>query len=67
MRSIAVYVMKEIGGALGLEFTPYVGDLCPYLLEIVETERVSERPRNELIMNTMACSKFLGNLTIFHA
>jgi hypothetical protein len=47
--------MKEIGGALGMEFTPYVGDLCPYLLEIVETERVSERPRSELIMNTMAC------------
>lgn len=48
--------MSEIGGAMGLEFTPYVGDLCPYLLEIVENNNNSREKANiMLIQNTLKC------------
>jgi hypothetical protein len=47
--------MKEIGQSMGPDFSPYVGDLCPYLLEIVETNYEKEKASLELIQNTLAC------------
>lgn len=47
--------MTEVGKAMELEFTPYIGDLCPYLLEIVENTNAKEKTSIVLIKNTLNC------------
>lgn len=44
-----VNVVEQIGVALGDDFTPYVCELIPYLLTIIQTDRESERKITERV------------------
>ncbi|EFO21688.2 phosphatidylinositol 3 [Loa loa] len=43
MRLTIVNVMQQIGAAFGASFAPYIPELCPYLLSIVQSDRTKDR------------------------
>lgn len=43
MKITVVDVMQKLGAAFGASFSPYVAELCPYLLKVVQTDRTAER------------------------
>ncbi|MCP9257960.1 Serine/threonine-protein kinase mTOR [Dirofilaria immitis] len=43
MRLTVVNVMQQIGTAFGASFMPYIPELCPYLLNIVHSDRTKDR------------------------
>ncbi|KAI6224301.1 Serine/threonine-protein kinase TOR [Aphelenchoides fujianensis] len=43
LRVQVVTLLQEVGKALGPHFTPYVGDLCPYLLDVLENDTSADR------------------------
>ncbi|VDK68536.1 unnamed protein product [Litomosoides sigmodontis] len=43
MRLTVVNVMQQIGTAFGASFAPYIPELCPYLLNIVQSDRTKDR------------------------
>ncbi|KAM3720293.1 Target of rapamycin [Dirofilaria immitis] len=43
MRLTVVNVMQQIGTAFGASFAPYIPELCPYLLNIVHSDRTKDR------------------------
>uniref|UniRef100_A0A915Q5B5 Serine/threonine-protein kinase TOR n=1 Tax=Setaria digitata TaxID=48799 RepID=A0A915Q5B5_9BILA len=43
MRLTVVNVMHQIGAAFGASFAPYIPELCPYLLSIVQSDRTKDR------------------------
>lgn len=43
MRLTVVNVMQQIGAAFGASFAPYIPELCPYLLNIVQSDRTKDR------------------------
>ena len=43
MKLTVVDVIEKLGVSFGASFSPYVADLCPYLLKVVQTDRSVER------------------------
>ncbi|KAI6231501.1 Serine/threonine-protein kinase TOR [Aphelenchoides besseyi] len=43
LRIQIVQLLEELGKALGQHFPPFVGDLCPYLLDVLENDNASDR------------------------
>lgn len=42
-RSAVIEVLEEMGKAFGADFSPYITNLCPYLLDLVHNDRTKER------------------------
>ena len=43
MKLTVIDVMQKLGAAFGASFSPYVPELCPYLLKVVQTDKSVER------------------------
>lgn len=42
-RAVVINVLEEVGKAFGTDFSPYITDLCPYLLTVVQADNAKEK------------------------
>ncbi|KAI1717889.1 FAT domain-containing protein [Ditylenchus destructor] len=54
-RGTIIEVLEEMGKAFGTDFSIYVTDLCPYLLEIVQSELSDPSSSRELTLKALSC------------
>jgi hypothetical protein len=49
MRKTLINLVQEIGKALGLEFKPFVPELLPYLMEVLDKDDSPEKNITEKV------------------
>ncbi|PAV75947.1 hypothetical protein WR25_21280 [Diploscapter pachys] len=60
VKRTVISVIEQIGKALGAHFVPYISELVPYLLRVVQTDKSNEK---ELTVQVFLCTRSLaGNL-----
>lgn len=42
-RAVVINVLEEVGKAFGSDFSPYITDLCPYLLTVVQADQAKDK------------------------
>ncbi|CAD5206660.1 unnamed protein product [Bursaphelenchus okinawaensis] len=57
LKGKAIFLLEQVGKAMEHHFMPYIGDLCPYLLAVVETDSTKERT---LTLSALSCVKSLS-------
>lgn len=63
MRLTIINVMQQTGSAFGASFAPYVPELCPYLLGIVQSDRTKDRAITCAVSAcTLCCELILGSV-----
>ncbi|KAE9555270.1 hypothetical protein FO519_001521 [Halicephalobus sp. NKZ332] len=54
MRGIVITLLSAIGKTLGTDFGPYVTDLCPYLLNVVQMDNTREKQLTKKALECVA-------------
>ena len=54
MRGLVIDFLAAIGKALGTEFSPFVTDLCPYLLAVVQMDNSKDKRLTEKALNCVS-------------
>lgn len=57
MQGKVIYVLEQVGKAMDYDFLPYVGDLCPYLLAVVETDSSKDKT---VTLSALSCARSLS-------
>ncbi|CAD5209675.1 unnamed protein product [Bursaphelenchus xylophilus] len=57
LKGKAIFLLEQVGRAMEYHFMPYVGDLCPYLLAVVETDSTKDK---SLTLSALSCVRSLS-------